>query len=116
MKLEGVPILVVEDDPFIAMDIRQTLESAGALVVGPAYNLADALRLAEVANLRAAVLDLRLERGDTLPVATRLSERGIPFVFQTSDPATARRARPDVPVLAKPVAADALVLALASLL
>jgi DNA-binding response OmpR family regulator len=75
MKLEGVPILVVEDDPFIAMDIRQTLESAGALVVGPAYNLADALHVAEVANLRAAVLDLRLERGDTLPVATRLFER-----------------------------------------
>ena len=116
MKLEGVPILVVEDDPFIAMDIRQTLETAGAFVVGPAYNLADALRLAEVANLRAAVLDLRLERGDTLPVATRLSERGIPYVFQTSDPAAARRARPNAPVLAKPVAADALVLALASLL
>ena len=45
---------MVEDDPFIAMDMRQTLENAGALVVGPAYNLADALRLAEVANLRAA--------------------------------------------------------------
>jgi hypothetical protein len=40
MKLEGVPILLVEDDPFIAMDIRETLEAAGALIVGPAYNLA----------------------------------------------------------------------------
>ena len=115
MTLEGARILLVEDDPYIAMDLRESLEAAGAVVLGPAYNLAVALRLAETANLHAAVLDLRLERGTTLPVAERLSERGIPFLFQTSDPNAARRARPDVLVLAKPITGEELVRALEGL-
>lgn len=116
MSLKGAHILVVEDDPIIARGISETLESAGALVVGPAHNLPKALRLAEDVNLSAAVLDLRLEVGDTLSVAARFEERGIQFLFQTSDPRAVLKARPDAIILSKPVAADALVLALETLL
>jgi hypothetical protein len=38
--LPGPCILVVEDDPFVGLDIRDVLESAGATVVGPANNVA----------------------------------------------------------------------------
>ena len=78
MTLKGAQILVVEDDTLIALDLKDTLLRAGATVIGPAHDLAAALRLAEDASLSAAVLDLRLLRGDTRPVAARLAERGIP--------------------------------------
>jgi ActR/RegA family two-component response regulator len=84
-------------------------------VIGPVHSLSRALQLADVEILSAAVLDLRLEAGDTLPVAARLAERAIPFLFQTSDPAAALKAVPEALVLSKPVSADALVQALENL-
>ena len=116
MTLKGNRILVVEDDPFIALDVADNLARAGATVVGPAHNLLAALRLAEDADLAAAVLDFRLEHGDTLAVAARLAERGIPFVFQTSDPEAVRRSRPEALILSKPVPAETLIRALEKLL
>jgi hypothetical protein len=59
---------------------------------------------------------LRLEVGDTLPVAVRLSKRGIPFVFQTSDARAVLEARPVALVLSKPVPAEILVHAVETLL
>ncbi|MFM9849407.1 MAG: response regulator [Hyphomicrobiaceae bacterium] len=114
MVLKGSRVLVVEDDPFIALDVAANLESEGATVVGPAYDLAAAL--AEDAGLSAAVLDLRLEPEDTLPVAARLAERGMPFLLQTTDPRAVLDARPDALVLSKPFPAETLVLTLETLL
>ena len=79
-------ILVVEDDPVIALDLQGVLEAAGATVVGPAHDLSEALSLVERSGICAAVLDYRLQVGDTLALARVLAERGIPFLFQTSDP------------------------------
>ena len=36
-ELEGIRVIVVEDDPIIALDVRATLERAGATVVGTAH-------------------------------------------------------------------------------
>jgi CheY-like chemotaxis protein len=78
--LTGHAILVVEDEPLTALDLRESLEGAGAHVFA-ATHLGAALRLAEHPDLSAAVLDYRLGYGDTAEIGCRLEERGIPFMF-----------------------------------
>ena len=114
--LAGRRILVVEDDPIIALDIKMMLEDAGAVVSGPAADLATAFRLAEQHSHDAAVLDVRLELEDTLPLATILLERKLPFLFQTSDARLVAGLFPDVPILRKPFRPENLVASLAELL
>jgi CheY-like chemotaxis protein len=109
-------ILVVEDDPVIAMDLKSVLEGAGATVIGPAHDLSDALGLVEKFRICAAVLDYRLQVGNTLPLARMLARRGIPFLFQTSDPACIVREHPGAMVLPKPFRADQLISAVQALL
>ena len=83
--LRGRRILVVEDDFFLAEDLRQELVSRGAEVLGPVSSVSDALDLlATDAPPAAAVLDVKL--GDKLvyPVADALEQRSIPFLFATA--------------------------------
>jgi CheY-like chemotaxis protein len=115
-SLNGRQVLVVEDDPLIALDLKAILEEAGIIVIGPASHLSDAMALVERSRLDAAVLDVRLELGTSLPLADRLTERSVPFLFQTSDPAALGSSHPRVPVLRKPFRPEALIDALASLL
>ena len=73
-------ILVVEDEPLIAMEIAVVLERAGFAVLGPAGSVAHALALLEPAGCDAAVLDVNLGDETSEPIAQRLSRSGIPFV------------------------------------
>jgi DNA-binding response OmpR family regulator len=50
-------ILIVEDDPVIALDLQHIIQDAGATVIGPARRLSEAVALAERSRLDAAVLD-----------------------------------------------------------
>jgi DNA-binding response OmpR family regulator len=59
--LNGIRILIVEDEPLIALDIEGTLEDAGAVVCGSARTVAQALALINDKAFDAAVLDYRLE-------------------------------------------------------
>jgi DNA-binding response OmpR family regulator len=67
--LDGLRVLVVEDDPIIALDVTSSLARAGATVVGPAYTVALALDLIDCSPIEAAVLDYRLEAGTASPIA-----------------------------------------------
>jgi CheY-like chemotaxis protein len=75
-------ILVVDDEPFIAMMAEDWLDELGHEVVGPATDLAGALALAEQ-PLDGAILDVSLGAEKCYPVATRLAERGIPYALAT---------------------------------
>ena len=77
--LEDRAILIVEDEPVIAMDVAQAFERAGA-ATAVASTLHHALVLVENENLSAAVLDHVLSDGDSSPLCRRLEERGLPFV------------------------------------
>lgn len=77
--LFGRSILVVEDEPLIAMDVVRALEAAGA-AVSEARTLLDALHKAECPHLSAGVLDHGLKDGDSSQICDRLEERKIPFV------------------------------------
>jgi DNA-binding response OmpR family regulator len=78
--LTGRAVLVVEDNPVIAMDILHGLEAAGASV-SKARTLCDALSKVERSDLCAAVLDHALDDDDASQICSRLDERNIPFVI-----------------------------------
>ncbi|HVX36653.1 MAG TPA: PAS domain S-box protein [Hyphomicrobium sp.] len=77
----GKHILVVDDEPLIAMDIVASLEDEGCRVVGPAATLQRALSLIERKEIDAALLDANLA-GDSVDIlAAKLVRRNIPFAF-----------------------------------
>lgn len=80
-RLAGKRILVVEDEPLVAMDIAGQLEDAGAHVVGPATNGTAALGLIEEYRFDAALLDANLAGLPVDAIAASLARKGIPFLF-----------------------------------
>jgi CheY-like chemotaxis protein len=101
-SLKGVRLLIVEDEPLISLDIESTLEDAGAVICGPACTVAQALTLISATNIDAAVLDYRLEAENSTPVADRLIELGVPFLFHTSSGGAPSERYPGVVVVNKP--------------
>jgi CheY-like chemotaxis protein len=82
--LQGLRILVVEDEYFLADDVRDALTDAGAEVLGPVPSIEDATALIEQeAHIDAAVLDVNLRGDMVFPVADALRARGVPFAFAT---------------------------------
>lgn len=80
--LAGHAVLVVDDEPLIALDIVDCFRTAGASVV-VAHKLEDGLRLAGHPDLSAAVLNIGLRDGEGTALCECLDERGIPFVLHT---------------------------------
>jgi CheY-like chemotaxis protein len=74
-QLAGRLVLVVEDEPLVALDVADCLKAAGAQVI-IARTLADALRESASADPSAAVLDHGLHDGNTSEVCETLKERG----------------------------------------
>jgi len=82
--LQDLRVLVVENDEMSAALLQMQLVHSGALVVGLAASVAEALRLLEEANPDVALLDYRLAHNETSePVAAALTARGVPFVLAT---------------------------------
>ncbi len=79
--LAGRRLLVIEDEPLVALDIVAGLEDAGAEVLGPAGTERDALRLIDTEMADAALLDANLHGRPVDQVAAALVRRRIPFVF-----------------------------------
>jgi DNA-binding response OmpR family regulator len=113
--LEGLRVLVVEDDPIIALDVVHHLREAGADVIGPSHSVRQALRLIESSTIDAAVLDYRLETETATPVAHRLTALGVPFLFHTSSRSRPEVEHPGVPVIDKPTRPGQLVAAIKAL-
>jgi CheY-like chemotaxis protein len=77
-------ILIVEDDPVINVMLQDMLVKLRCMAVGPAGSVAAALSLIETTPLLdGAVLDCNLGGDKVWPVADRLVERRVPFVFST---------------------------------
>ena len=81
----GKAVLVVEDEYLVASMITDAFEDAGADIAGPVSDLRMALDLLNNERIRvdAATLDVKLGGEDVFPLAERLAEEGIPFVFLT---------------------------------
>jgi CheY-like chemotaxis protein len=109
-RLNGLRVLVLEDETIVLVMIEDLLGDLGCRIVGPAGTVAEALALAEAGGFDAALLDLNLGRGETsYPVADALAQRGIPFAFVTGYTADALVAPHNGrPILEKPFWGDAL--------
>ena len=109
-------ILIVEDDPIIALDLVSIVSSAGMVVVGTAPTTSAAQQIVQNNAVDAAVLDVRLENEDTIAFAKELCNRKLPFLFQTGNPGLVADFSPPPIVLAKPFDPERLIAALRKLL
>jgi DNA-binding response OmpR family regulator len=113
-SLEGRSILVVEDEPLIAMDITQQFEVTGAALT-TTNTLKHALILVEHDGLSGAILDHALGDGNSSLLCQRLKERGIPFLIYSGYDRVGGACL-DAPHISKPAAKGALVAAMEGLI
>ncbi len=103
----ALKVLIVEDEFFIALDIQAQVEALGHVVVGIAVSVAQAVELAEEADV--VLMDIRLNGpSDGIEAALEIRERyGVECIFVTAntDPDTLRRAQSIRPagILQKPL-------------
>ena len=107
-------VLIVEDDPIIALDFEDTILGFGVMVVRTAGNVAKAIEMIADRAPQFALLDIGLVHEKSFAIAERLDALKIPFVFVTGYGPTMAfpAAFADRPTLAKPYSADALLAAL----
>lgn len=86
LTLAGTHILVLEDDAMQALDLAAAFSEAGAIIVGPAASIDDALRLISETICTGAVLDLRVSNRNSTSFAQQLVEKRIPFILHTGYP------------------------------
>jgi CheY-like chemotaxis protein len=103
--LNGLRVLVVEDEAAISLLLEDMLLDFGCEVVGPAARLSAALDAAAREKIDLAILDVNVAGESIYPVADALKDRLIPFVFSTGyGSAGIKDAYRDRPVLQKPFA------------
>lgn len=106
-NLEGMNILVVEDDAMIAWDLASVLQERGAAVM-LASSSAEALELIARCAPHAAFIDVRLNNENSELVCRHLSLSMIPFAFYTGHGCNPE-AWPLAPMIRKPATYDQIV-------
>ncbi|MDP2355581.1 MAG: response regulator [Beijerinckiaceae bacterium] len=89
-------ILIVEDDPFVALDLECIVRDSADADICMASTLAEARRCAHL-PIDFAFLDIDMPDGKIFPVAAELRRRKIPFVFVSG------ALRHEIPVLLRDV-------------
>ncbi len=84
-RLDAQTILVVEDEPFILLEIQRILEEAGACVHA-ARSVQEALSLLTAEQITASILDYRLQDGTADDLCHQLMARKVPFVICSGYP------------------------------
>jgi DNA-binding response OmpR family regulator len=107
-------VLVVDDEPMLALDVACEVANAGYEVVGPVGSVDAALALIEQIGCDIAILDVNLGRETAEPIALVLRDRNIPFIVvsgyaRSQQPAAFAAA----PFLPKPISTAELLAALA---
>ncbi len=104
---EARNILIVEDEPLIAMMLEDFLLSLGHEVRATCDSVAEALKAIQATDFDLAILDVNLKGESVWPVAAELRHRDIPFVLASGghvDPPPAEFA--GVPMIDKPYTID----------
>jgi DNA-binding LytR/AlgR family response regulator len=81
--LDGLKILVVEDEFLVAMDLENMIQTLGGEVLGPAGTVTAATELIDKKEVHGAVLDLALGGENSLSLAQRLLASGVPILLTT---------------------------------
>lgn len=98
----GLRVLVVEDEPIVAMCLEDMLEALGCITIGPVSRLADGLALAEAGALDVAILDINLGGERSTPIAEILRRRGTPFAFASGYGTPPEGFDAEIPLIEKP--------------
>jgi CheY-like chemotaxis protein len=103
-------ILIVEDDPIIALDFEDRLLGLAATMVRTASNVARALDMIAERAPDFALLDVGLIHERSFAIAERLDALKIPYIFVTGYGADAKISMPFTgkPRLPKPYSSEAL--------
>jgi|GEM_PF-281858 len=81
-SVDTFSILLLDDDPIIAMDAAMEIEDWGH-VCHVAYDLDSAFEMLNEVQVDAALLDYDLGGHTSLPLASELHEKQLPFAFVT---------------------------------
>lgn len=81
--LDGLHILVAEDDFLQSDGIVSSIVASGGTVVGPAYTLPEAQQLIAADGFHIAIVDIDLGDGASFDLARNLQSQGLPFIFAT---------------------------------
>jgi CheY-like chemotaxis protein len=116
-SLERLCILLVEDEPIVALLIEDMLTELGCRQVLHAASVPEALAILRTRRPDAAVLDINLRNVLVYPVAECLAAAHIPFTFATGYGRGGVAGRwKDTPMIQKPIERSALAAALGSML
>ncbi|MET0269844.1 MAG: response regulator [Sphingomonas sp.] len=104
---EPLAVLIVEDEPLIAMMLEDFVDMLGHTVAGSVDSVPDAIAAVDSGGFDLAILDVHLRGEACWPVADALADRGLPFLVSTgghTEPPPARHAA--APSLPKPYTMD----------
>jgi DNA-binding response OmpR family regulator len=114
--LDGITVMVIEDDFYLAFETERALREAGAEVVGPHGESHAALRSLAEWSPSCAIVDLNLGSGPLFGIASALRDKNVPFLFLTAySPSSVPPELADAPLLQKPVSLERIVEAAARL-
>ncbi|MCC6942317.1 MAG: response regulator [Novosphingobium sp.] len=101
-------VLIVEDEPLLAMLLEESIADLGHEPVGAAATVAQAFALLDQTPVDCALLDYSLGGDKTsIPVAERLQAERVPFTYLSGHSALDKRAgAPAGPLLNKPASMD----------
>ena len=103
-------VLVVEDEPLLAMLLEESLVELGHEVAGSAATVDQAFATLDSGDVDFALLDFTLaDERDSVPVAHRLRKGSIPFAYLTGHRSLpSGDGIPAAPLLTKPFTLDQL--------
>jgi PAS domain S-box-containing protein len=116
-ELAGKRILLVEDEPLVAMDLEELIRSAGCRIAATVASIAAAKDAVDSIPCDAALLDANLGGETVDEIAAALTRKGIPFAFATGHgPEAMPAAFREVPVIGKPFDPEQVLAVLAALM
>jgi two-component SAPR family response regulator len=107
-QLTDIRVLLVEDEPLVAMGIADQLSAAGATIVGRCATAHDAIDILEDNAVDVAIIDFVLADNNSEVLQVALETKGVPFVVVTAYPRVLVRRNERQQILTKPVTADLL--------
>jgi CheY-like chemotaxis protein len=101
-------ILLVEDEPLIAMMMEDVLDTLGHRIHATVDTVGDGVVQVAGGGFDCAILDVHLRGGEACwPLADALADRGVPFLLATGGHTSAPPARhANAPTLSKPFTID----------
>nr|WP_294846193.1 response regulator [uncultured Sphingomonas sp.] len=100
-------ILIVEDEPLIAMMLEDYILSLGYEVSGSCDSVPAALEAVGQRSFDLAILDVNLKGDLVWPVASALKDKGVPFILATGGHVDAPPSEfADAPLIEKPYTID----------